>query len=148
MASFIDKVKGTFTPYAVAASNKANKKAEEFYPANEQHNARGDAYRHLVWQALVTRNKSKDYAERVGNIHEWPIPVIGAGFDQPSEEKQMDLYNNSLGRSIGLKAKSEEDIYRMAKEAIDKGKAKYIPVEELDYRALIERMSSEQESPY
>lgn len=148
MSDWADKLKNKFTPYAIVASKIATKKAEEVYPANEQHNARGDAYRHLVWQALVAKNKSKGYAERVGNIHEMPIPVIGAGFDQPTEEKQNDLYNNALGRNIGFNAKTEEEIYNRAKQLVESGQARYIPVEELNYRAMMERADSEKETAY
>lgn len=150
MADWLGKLKDKFTPYAVVASRVAEKKAEETYSPREQHNARGDAYRHLVWQALMARNQSPAKAKLAGDYHESFMPYLlgGGGFDQPSEEKQMDLYNNSLGRRIASQAKSEADIYRLAKEYIDKGIAKYIPVEELEYRANLEEMQAESNPNY
>ena len=140
----MSKVLAKFTPYAIVAT----KQAEKTYPKDEQHNARGDAYRHLVWQALVAKNQSPTLARVLGAVHESPIPFIGGGLEQDPEERAMDSYNNSLGIEIAKKSKTDEDIYRLAKEYVDSGKAKYIPVEELRYRAAMDRMSEQEEAPY
>ncbi len=47
-------------------------------------------------------------------------------FNQNKAEKEMDYYNDAIGREIGKKAKSKEEIVQMAREAIDSGKARVI----------------------
>jgi hypothetical protein len=41
------------------------------------------------------------------------------------EESDMDRKNNAIGLEIARKAKTEEDVYRMAKEAIENKEAFY-----------------------
>lgn len=137
-----------FTPYAIIAYRKANA-AGKSYGVKEEHEARGDALRHMVWQAEMAKNMSPGTAEMLGNIHEnkW-IPGVGAAFDQPESEKQMDLYNNKLGREIGMKAKDSAEILQMAKKYIDLGKAQYVPLSDLENRYKMEQVQAEQEAGY
>ena len=92
------------------------------FPKTTQATREVDAYRHLVWQALLAKKYGKDVAELAGNFHENPfIPFVG-GMGQPKDQQQMDLYNNMLGRDLANM--SEEEIMRMAEELIKSGQAK------------------------
>ncbi|CAF0989857.1 unnamed protein product [Didymodactylos carnosus] len=77
----------------------AAQEAEYHYPATI-HNGVGDAYRHCLWNALMTLHIGADQAKTVADNHE----DLGEG---PAHEKQMDLKNNLIGREIGTKATSE-----------------------------------------
>lgn len=143
---------GKFTPVAVVkqkypgffeARNLAVEQGKT-YGFSEEHNARGDALRHIVWQALLAKN-NQNLAKAVGDWHELPIPRVmggggipvpkwlgGAGYDVAKQEAEMDQFNNAIGRDIAKRANSIDDIYRLAKEAVDSGKAKYTPVDQLD----------------
>lgn len=113
--------------------------AEGAYPGNEQWLGKGDAMRHLVWQALMAKQYGNKLANLAGQWHELPLgedlqPYLHtADAEQMPEEKANDLYNNQLGREIAAKAKSIEDIYLLAKEAVDSGKAKYYAPDERQY---------------
>jgi hypothetical protein len=149
--------KGKFTPIAVtkkkwpnlldARSNAINK-AKELYGVTEEHNARGDAYRHLVWQALTAKRYGDSLASAMGNYHELGIPAMmgGAGINPDPDEVAMDKFNNQLGRQIAKEAKTEEDVYRLAQEYIDSGKAKYMSMPEVIYKSRL--AEQEEESAY
>lgn len=132
--------KGKFTPVAVVKwpglleSRKISlQKGKEVYGDVEEHNMRGDAYRHLVWQALMAKKYGELPAKGFADWHEAPIPAWlgGAGTDPNMNEVAMDQQNNALGREIARKAKTEEDIYRLAKEYVDSGKARYMGLPEV-----------------
>ena len=56
-------------------------------------NTKRDAVRHCLWNALMTKRTTRNYAERMATAHE-ENPNSPAG--------QMDLYNNREGRLIGV----------------------------------------------
>jgi len=60
------------------------------------HNGPADAFRHCFWSCLMAQQIGVSQAKEVGNIHEDCNP-------NPSGERDMDLYNNSKGRSFGAK---------------------------------------------
>jgi hypothetical protein len=53
-----------------------------------------DAFRHTAWNALNAKDLGAAEAKRFGDAHE-------AKEDQPDVERNMDLNNNEIGRSIG-----------------------------------------------
>lgn len=121
-----------FTPYAIVSKNIAEKKAIDTYGKNKQYNAEGDAYRHLVWSALMAKKYGPETTANISGYHESNMPFwLGGGGglvpylfpNQPANEKTMDTANNSLGLEIANKAKNEEEIYKLAKEYVDSGKA-------------------------
>lgn len=139
--------KGKFTPVAVVkwpnffqSRNIALDKAKQAYGPTEEHNARGDAFRHIVWQALLAKQYGDVTAKGMGDYHEAPIPAWmgGAGLDPDKDETSMDQFNNAIGREIASKAKTEEDIYRLAKEYVDSGKAKYMPMADIIRKSQLE----------
>ena len=97
---------------------------ERYYPANEQHNARGDAMRHILLQAQLA-NRSPFLAKAVGWAHE------NLSGPQGDAEKAMDKYNDELGRQIGITAKDKADMVWKAMQAIESGKAKTLTKEQM-----------------
>ena len=53
-----------------------------------------DAYRHVLWSYLLTREFGKRFAQRVTDSHE------EGDTGNTAEEKQMDLNNNKVGRRL------------------------------------------------
>jgi len=119
-----------FTPYAVVkvpfltkANTYASNNAESVYPKKEQATRERDAYRHILWQAMLANRYGEPTANFFGNMHESDLPVIG-GFKQPADQRAMDLYNNRLGVELGLKAKDMKEMMDEAKRIVDSGMAK------------------------
>lgn len=80
-----------------------------------------DAFRHMIFIGELTRRYGPTTAKAMGDIHEF----IGSNAGQPANQKAMDTHNNALGVEIGQKAKSWEDVVRLARdkmsETIEKG---------------------------
>lgn len=100
--------------------------ARQLHGIGEDVGGKGDAYRHLLASAILTKRHGPWYAELIGNMHEWPVPGIGAGFNPHPQDTAMDLHNNALGRQIGNEAKNYADIKRKAQANIDSGTAKTV----------------------
>lgn len=100
--------------------------ARQTHGIGEDIGGTGDAYRHLLASAILTKRHGPDYAETIGNMHEWPVPWIGAGFNPAPEDTAMDLHNNALGRQLVKEAKSYKDVQRKAQANIDSGTAKTV----------------------
>lgn len=154
-----------FTPYAVVKTKTkypssigdiaeaASGIAGGTYPETEQWQGRGDAMRHLVWQALMAKQYGNTLANAAGQYHELPLGAAlrAADFDQTPVEKAQDLYNNALGREIASKAKNIEDIYTLAKQYVETGRAKFLTPAELEYQANLEETQNQVEqknTPY
>lgn len=99
--------------------------AKNKFPAEGSVGGDQDAYRHLVWQANLQR-EMPFLAKFIGDIHESSIPFIG-GAGQGKSEKEMDLYNNALGRKIADQATSMEDVNRIAEQYVKQKRVKTIP---------------------
>lgn len=126
-------------PSVLEARNIAVEQGQSYGPS-EEHDARGDALRHIVWQALTAKAVTPNFAKGLGDWHELPlprwvgaagVPFSGKELAQMRVENDMDQYNNALGREIAAKANSVEEILKLAKEAVDSGRAKYTPVDQL-----------------
>jgi len=155
-----------FTPYTVVktktktkypgffeSAEAASGLAEAAYPPETQWQGQGDAFRHLVWQALLAKSYNPTVADYAGRYHELPLgeTLRAASRDQTSEEKAQDLYNNALGREIASKAKSVEDIYLLAKQYVDSGKAKFLTPDEMNYQSRMNETKiqlDEKNNPY
>jgi hypothetical protein len=79
-----------------------------------------DAMRHLLYQAYLTRKWNPTSA----NIVSWLYENTPSG--QSASEKEMDLFNDRLGREIGQKAASDEEVLQMAREYVKSKKAKTV----------------------
>ena len=148
-----------FTPYAVVktktkatypgffdSAEAASGLAEATYPPETQWQGKGDAFRHLVWQALLAKKYNSTIANAAGQYHELPLGHrLRAAEDQTDEEKAQDLHNNALGREIASKAKSVEDIYLLAKQYVDSGKAKYLTPDEMEYQSRVKDIQAQED---
>jgi hypothetical protein len=87
-------------------SNIAFQKTQAFFsswPPISFHNGVPDAFRHGIWNALNTRDIGEVLAVKFGNAHESSTPLVLA------LEKEMDLYNNATGVSLGTAANNPTD---------------------------------------
>ena len=68
----------------------------------------GNAFRHVLWQGIITKEMGADQALRIGNAHEdnLKIDLSQRTFKNMSDaDKAVDLLNNKIGREIGEKNK-------------------------------------------
>ena len=73
----------------------------------------GNAYRHTLWQSLITKMISEEDAIRIGNAHEsGPMPnLMQRTFSDLNEaDKTIDLLNNHIGRKIGKNHKTASNV--------------------------------------
>lgn len=69
----------------------------------------GNAYRHTLWQSMLTKEFGADQAARIGNVHEDNLPTnmnqrnFGNNID--GADQMVDLLNNVIGRKIGKKTR-------------------------------------------
>ncbi|MFI6346403.1 DUF6973 domain-containing protein [Streptomyces sp. NPDC050560] len=72
--------------------------AKEKYPHDED---KQNAYRHVIWQARLTRELGPDAAEMWGDAHE-----ADAGADE-QQDHRADLVNNVYARNLGRRVAAE-----------------------------------------
>jgi hypothetical protein len=81
---------------------------------------KADAFRHSYWNALGTAVFSDSIMKLFADAHEW---------GQDSLSVEMDLFNNEIGRNIGLNfsfSDSNELIEFFVLEALNNGELRYI----------------------
>ena len=91
---------------------------------NATWNNEADAFKHAYMQAYLQLRFNKDVTRTFGDFHEWETP------NAPVGERNMDLWNNSIGREVADDIKKElgwrsamvpkEVLYDMAAERICK----------------------------
>lgn len=76
----------------------------------------GDALRHAYWNALLTQEFGSEWTEKFTNAHE-------RSGGNPVHREAMDIYNNKMGRDIGLANMdaSPEELRIKIENAIDRG---------------------------
>lgn len=79
---------------AILAAKDATNLTQSSYENACLHNGNGDAFRHATWNALMVLRIGATRAKEWGDAHE-----DGAA-GNPALEKQMDLFNNAVGRTI------------------------------------------------
>lgn len=84
---------------------------------------RRDALRHLIGSALFARSYGNLPAWLAGEAMEFVSWIVG---HNSAEQREMDRHNNAIGRRIAQRAASEEEIVRLAREAIESGTARWI----------------------
>ena len=112
--AFVDK---QLRPLPKNNDGTINKEAEGF-----QHND-VDALRHAYVSGVYTMEYSERVAAFLGGLRE-RVPIIGsAGTSGPNEEKakNMDLWNNSVGRKYGKKSKTREELFQYLLQALKNG---------------------------
>ncbi|MBF6134730.1 hypothetical protein IU501_17180 [Nocardia otitidiscaviarum] len=92
-----------------------NSKWEGQNPDTEA-DGQGDALRHAYWNALLTQEFGAEWTEKFTDAHE----RTGGN---PVHREAMDVYNNSIGRAIGLANMdaSPEELKLEIENAIDRG---------------------------
>lgn len=99
-----------------AANFGKNNKYTDLYPNAEQ-DGKGDAARHIYWNARMTQEFGTDWTTRYTTSHEKTGGNVAA-------REAMDLYNNSLGRAIGQDTGADDATIRArVLNEIDNGKA-------------------------
>ena len=78
------------------------------------HNGPGDAYRHIIGAAEMTRRHGAAMALAALNAHE-----MGQGTGQSDDERAMDEHNNEIGVAIGRRAATYDEVVTRARAAID-----------------------------
>jgi hypothetical protein len=78
---------------AYVAAGRAEKKANEFYPALERDDTRRDAYRHIYWNMQMRRECNQFWAKKIGDLYE----LYGSN-THPGH--QMDYHNNAIGYDV------------------------------------------------
>lgn len=97
-------------------ANKATDATIAYYGTNGwQDNS--DAFRHCCWNALMKSAMSADDANAWATAHE---------ADSSGIDKEMDLFNNVVGRSIDVSGKSDSEIYEAVKEKVMSGSCRRI----------------------
>lgn len=97
-------------------ANKATSATIEYYGSSGwQDNS--DAFRHCCWNALMTKEMDASAAEAWATAHE---------FDSSGIDKDMDLFNNSVGRSISVSGKTDSQIYEAVKTKVKNGNCRRI----------------------
>lgn len=72
-----------------------------------------DAFRHVYWSYLLTREFGPEFAQVVTDAHE-----IGATYEKGEASRRMDLANNAIGRDYALAGVEEADLARRAVEDV------------------------------
>ena len=96
----------------------------EYFDPKSEVAGEADAMRHLLFQAQLAQKYGDMPAQMVSYLHEYTSP------GQPSAEREMDLYNDILGREIAKKAKSEKELVELARRYVQSGRAKTLPKEQ------------------
>ena len=72
-------------------------------PNNYGEGSNENAFRHALWQAILTREYGAEEANRIGLIHEEGILLPHPNdLDKTSLDTKVDLANNAIGRAIAL----------------------------------------------
>lgn len=122
-------------------ARRASQAAYDKYGENEEWMGKGDAFRHMAWQAMMAEKYGKPIAAMAGWAHELGMGgPFGKNPDQTDMEREMDLYNNSLGRDIGSKSKSYNEMFDMIVNSIDQGKARYLDPHDMEYYSKLEKL--------
>ncbi|MFE7766838.1 DNRLRE domain-containing protein [Streptomyces sp. NPDC057438] len=88
--------------------------------------AKQNAYRHCIWQAMLTWAVGSSLAKALGNAHE----RNAAGTKAAKRDSKADQFNNKVGRRLGGKitawtyGKAKETACRFCKDAVKKHKLK------------------------
>ena len=111
--SFIDK---NLKPLPKNKDGSINKEARGF-----QHND-VDALRHAYVSGVYTMRYGERAARLLGNLQEYaPWAVIGSSRPNEGNARNMDLWNNSVGRKYGKESQTKEELFRKLLKALKNG---------------------------
>jgi hypothetical protein len=79
-----------------------------------------DALRHSYVSGVFTQEYGEALANLFGQVNEW-APGVGSSTSYSSESKNMDLWNNAVGRKYGKKTRSRLKLFKFLIKALEKG---------------------------
>ena len=105
-------IKLIFKLFKKSYTNHLDKKVEKYYkiynfsmePNHTSHNNEADAFKHTYMSAELTIFLGVDFANKIGLLQE------ETNSRNVDAERAMDLFNNEVGRKIGLRLKSNPKI--------------------------------------
>jgi hypothetical protein len=101
----------TSAPRLLQISDKATREAalrrqaDKLFPE--------DAFRHVLWSYLLTREFGAEFAQVVTDAHE-----IGATYEKGDASRRMDLANNAVGRDYALAGFEESSLAQRVLEDV------------------------------
>ena len=103
---------------------RSNEIPLKYFDISGEAGGEADAMRHLLFQAQLARKYGENPAKIISMLHEYS--TLG----QPTSQREMDFYNDALGREIAAQARSDEDLVRLAEKYVKSGRAKVLPEEQ------------------
>ena len=89
---------------------------------------RANAFQHAFWSALMTQSGGASYAEQFSDAHE-SIPA-GVSLNQSqTTRRNMDFYNNNVGRQIALSnpwTSDRQAIFNLVMNALNTGQLQVV----------------------
>lgn len=79
-----------------------------------------DAFRHAYVSGVFTQEYSESAADTFGRLNEWNPLDVYSNSTHP-ESKNMDLWNNAIGRKYGAKTKDRKDLLKSIHAALKNG---------------------------
>jgi hypothetical protein len=79
-----------------------------------------DALRHAYVSGVFTQTYNEGFADICGHIQEF-FPGFGGSSPNGPDQKNMDLWNNSVGRELGKRTKDRSELFSKLLEALKKG---------------------------
>ena len=116
----VDSLIGFVSPDLLAMKLDAEK-AGNAYPVADRWNGPGDAMRHLMFSSKLADRYGQIPSQLESLAHEYLL-----NFGESSAEREMDLYNDTLGRSIAGQTSDPAEMQRLAQKYVDEGTAKTI----------------------
>lgn len=94
-----------------------------------------DAFRHAYVSGVFTQVYSEKTADIFGRINEYS-PLSWYSDTKNPGALNMDLWNNSIGRKYGKKAKDRKELLKLIHEALDKGELIIDPKDKRKYDGM------------
>ena len=119
---------------------KAQAEAYEFFeknvrsPIGDLYDNDVDAFRHAYVSGFFTQDYGEWTADILGQLNELSPADIYSNSRNPGS-KNMDLWNNAIGRKYGKKAKSRQELLKMIHAALKKGELIVSPSDTRNYKA-------------
>ena len=117
----VGKVKDGATNISTIASNFEINIAYAANLKRDEDGTPGNAIRHTLWQAIITRDYGTDEARHIGNVHEdnHDLDLNQRIFnDMKPADSTVDLLNNIIGRELGRKNPNATNV-ELAKKVME-----------------------------
>lgn len=91
-----------------------------------------DALRHAYVSGAYTMEFNEDLAEKLGILHE--LVFTDTSSSSHPRSQNMDLWNNTIGRKYGKKAKTRVELLKLLHEALNKDELIITPKDTREYK--------------